>query len=66
MTRYIVSNRKQQAVTLSAKSGPGVFTVVLPVDRFALALTDDQAETFAADLAAKVATGELLVPSEAA
>jgi hypothetical protein len=63
MTRYILSDRKQTAVTLSAKSGPGVFTVVLPVEGFTFEISDEQAETFAADLAAKVASGELLIPS---
>jgi hypothetical protein len=63
MTRYILSDRKQTAVTLSAKSGPGVFTVVLPVERFTLDISDEQAETFADALAAKVAAGELLIPS---
>ncbi len=66
MTRYILADRKQQAVTLTAKSGPGVFTVVLPVKRFALELSDEQAETFKDCLAGLVAVGELLVPNEAA
>jgi len=65
--RYIVADRSRKAITLSARLGPGEFTIVRPVPKdFTLAFSAEQSRTFAACLADLVRKGELLIADDAA